>query len=82
MLLEVGDSRRKVGNHRHRVARVDEPILGNYHVTVSVAITGKTEVEAALLDAQNQVVGVDEVRVRVPTSKVRERDIIDDAGGG
>lgn len=82
LLLEVGDELGVVGNDGQTVTGGDEGVGAVDHVTVTVTITGSTEVDAILVNALDELVGVDQVGVGVATAKVGLGLAVHGAAGG
>lgn len=71
-----------VGDDGQAVTGGDETVGTVDHVTVTVAITGGTEVDAVRIDGLHELVGVHEVGIGVTAAKVRLRLAVHCAAGG
>lgn len=82
LLLEPGNELGVVRNDGEAVTRRDEGVGTVDHVTVTVTITGSTEVHAVLVNGLNELVGVHEVGIGVTAAKVRLGLAVHGAAGG
>ena len=81
LLLEPGDQLGVVGNDGQAVTGGNKSVGTVDHVTVTITVTGSTEVDAVLVDSLDELVGVDKVRVGVTAAKVRLGLAVHGAGG-
>lgn len=76
LLLEPGDKFGVVRNDGQAVTRGDEGVGTVDHVAVTVTIAGSTKVNAFLIYGLYQLMGVDQVGVRVAAVEVRAGDAV------
>lgn len=75
-LLEVRDSIRPMGDDRDRVRRRNECTLAINHVPVTITIAGSPKRDIVLLNSLDEGVRVGEVRIRVSSTKIGQRNAV------
>lgn len=65
-----------MGDNCDGVRRGDESALSVDHVTVTISITGSTEVDIVFLDRLDKAVRIGQVRIWVSSAKVRRRNTV------
>lgn len=82
LLLEVGNQLGVVGDDGQAVTGGHKGVSTVDHVAVTVTIASGTEVDTVLVNSLNQLMGIDQVGVRVTTVEVRARDTVHGAAAG